>query len=577
MFNNQKTVADVIVETLQAVGIKRYYCVPGDSMNEITVRLADAGIEFLHTRNEGAAIFAAGAEARLTGKITVCAGSAGPGGLHLVNGVHEASRMNAPMLVFPTHVDTTEIGGKFFQEADLKSIFKDGTVFCEQVLTEEQMPRLLNIAIQTAIAKKGVAVLIFSGDMTKRIVKHPVNVNLLPKYINPYIRPSDEELVQIAALLNGSKKITLFCGYGCKDAHDQVVALAEKLKAPVVHTLRGKEWVEFDNPYDVGMTGLIGATSGYLAIKECDTLVLLGTGFPYRQFYPENSKIIQIDLDGENIGRRIGVDIGAVGDIKPSIEALLPLLHEKHDRKFLGAAIEHFKDVRADWDKLANYSAGATTIHPQYLAKMINQLADDDTVFCGDAGTVTIWQARYLAMNGKRRLIGSFNNGSIATGFPSAIGAQAAFPERQVIAMCGDGGFSMLLGDLIAVENFNLPIKMIIFNNHSYGFVQLEMMEVGLYNHLTDLKQPNFAKIAEAIGIKGIYIDKPEDIEAGLKEAFAHAGPVIVDVRVNSYELAMPPTIEMAQLKGFGLYALHAVLDGGIKSLIDITKENLFR
>jgi thiamine pyrophosphate-dependent acetolactate synthase large subunit-like protein len=573
----KKIVADVIVETLKEVGIKRYYCVPGDSMNEVTTRLDDAGIQFIHTRNEGAAIFAAGAEAQLTGEITVCAGSAGPGSLHLVNGVHEASRMNAPMLVFATHIPSTEIGGKYFQESDLKSIFKDSTCFCEMILNAEQMPRLLNIAIQTAIAKKGVAVLIFSGDVIQQVAPHQMQKQYIPKYFNPVITPSETELNSIAKLLNDSKKIALFCGYGCKEAHDQVVKLADKLKSPVIHALRGKEFVEYDNPYDVGMTGFLGAPSGYLAIKECDTLLLLGTGFPYRQFYPEHAKIIQIDIDGENIGRRVGVDIGAVGDIKPTIELLLPKLQEKTERDFLDAALKHYKKSRQNFDKLATFSTGDTTIHPQYLAKMIDNLANDDTVFSVGTGTPTAWAARYLTMNGKRRITGSFNNGSIGTAVSQAIGAQSTYPERQVVAMCGDGGLAMFLGEFITVENFNLPIKIIIFNNHSYGFVQLEMMEAGTYSHNTDLKNPNFAKVAEAIGIKGIFINKPEDIESGLKEAFAHDGPVVVDVQVSSHELIMPPKVEIDQVKGFALYASRVILDGDFKTLIDVAKENLFR
>ncbi|MBP7847328.1 MAG: ubiquinone-dependent pyruvate dehydrogenase [Burkholderiales bacterium] len=572
----KKTVADGMVEILKELGIKRYYCVPGDSMNEVTTRLEGAGIQFIHTRNEGAAVFAAGAEAQLTGKITICAGSAGPGSLHLVNGVHEASRMNAPMLVFATNIPSTEIGGKYFQESDLKSIFKDSTCFCEMVISADQMPRLLNIAIQTAIAKKAVAVLIFSGDVTQQDAIHQVKKQCLPKYFNPVITPSEEELDSIAKLLNDSKKVALFCGYGCKNSHDQVVKLAEKLKSPVIHALRGKEFIEYDNPYDVGMTGLLGATSGYLAIKECDVLVLLGTGFPYRQFYPEQAKVIQLDIDGENIGRRVGVNIGAVGDVKPTIELLLPKLQKKAERGFLDAALKHYKKSRQSFDKLATFSVGDTTIHPQYLAKMIDNLANDDTIFSVGTGTPIAWAARYLTMNSKRRITGSFNNGSIGTSLSQAIGAQSAYPERQVIAMCGDGGLAMFLGEFITVENFNLPIKIIIFNNHSYGFVQLEMIEAGIYSHNTDLKNPDFAKVAEAIGIKGISINKPEDIESGLKEALAYNGPVVVDVKVSSHELIMPPTVEIDQVKGFALYASRVILDGDFKTLIDVAKENLF-
>lgn len=574
----KKRVADILIETLEGIGVKRIYGVIGDSLNGIISSIHKRNlIEWMHVRHEETAAFSAGAEAQLTGELSVCAGSCGPGNLHLINGLYDAHRSGAPVLAIAAHIPSVEVGGNYFQETNPHAVFKDCSCFCETVTGGEQLPRLLNIAIQTALTKKGVAVLVLSGDIALQEVDDLLKLDALPRAANPVITPSVNELLDIAALLNSSKKTTLFCGHGCAKAHDEVVSLAAKLNAPVVHALRGKECIEYDNPYDVGMTGLIGFASGYFAMEDCDTLLLLGTSFPYRNFYPKNAKIIQIDINGANLGRRAPVEIGVVGDIAPTLTALLPLIEQKTDSTFLDKARNHYQKARKDLDALAvGTPSKEGRVHPQYLAKLISDLATDNAVFTCDVGTQTAWAARYLKMNGKRRLLGSFNHGSMANALSQAIGAQAVDKSRQIIAMCGDGGFAMLMGDVLTLTQKKLPVKVVILNNSVLGFVQLEMIACGLMNYDVDLQNPNFAKLGEAIGIKGIRVEDPSQLEQGLKSAFAHDGPVIVDVVSHTYELIMPPTIAMSQVKGFSLFALKAVMNGDGNTLIDLAKTNLW-
>lgn len=574
---SNKLVADILVETLDGVGVKRIYGVIGDSLNGIISSIHKRSlIDWVHVRHEEAAAFAAGAEAQLSGELSVCAGSCGPGNLHLINGLYDAHRSGTPVLAIAAQIPSVEIGGNYFQETNPQALFKDCSYFCETVTCSEQLPRLLNIAIQTAITKRGVAVLVLSGDIALHEAVGLVNSKTLPKVANPTIIPSDSELTQIAEVLNGSSKVTLFCGHGCADAHDNVVALAAKLKSPVVHTLRGKEYVEYDNPYDVGMTGLVGFSSGYFAMEDCETLLLLGTSFPYRNFYPKNARIIQIDINGDNLGRRTPVEIGVVGNINPTLAALLPLLTDKSNREFLDKALAHYKTARKGLDDLAVGTPGKAPVHAQYLAKTISDLAAENAVFTCDVGTQTAWAARYLKMNGKRRLLGSFNHGSMANALSQAIGAQAYDKNRQVVAMCGDGGFAMLMGDILTLVQKKLPVKVVILNNSVLGFVQLEMIASGLMNYDVDLQNPNFAKLAEAIGIKGIRVEDPGLLHQGLQEAFDYDGPVIVDVVSHTYELIMPPTIGVDQAKGFSLFALKAIMNGKGSELVDLAKTNLW-
>lgn len=571
------TVADVLVNTLEAVGVERIYGIVGDSLNGITNSLSrKKNIKWIHVRHEEAAAFAAGAEAQLTGKLAVCAGSCGPGNMHLINGLYDSHRSGAPVLAIAAHIPTVEIGGNYFQETHPITLFKECSHFCEIVSSAEQMPRLLSIAIQTALSKRGVAVLIISGDMA---LKEASNAEAAkwPREAQPVIVPAESELQKMADMLNQSKRITVFCGSGCMNAHQELITLCDTLKAPMVHTLRGKEHVEYDNPFDVGMTGLIGFSSGYYAMEACDTLLLLGTSFPYRQFYPSRARIIQIDKRGEQLGIRTALDLGLVGDIKATIQQLLPLLHQHTDDSHLTQATAHYQKARKSLDDLAIGKPGRKPIHPQYVAKAISDAANEEAIFSCDVGTPTVWAARYLKMNGKRRLLGSFNHGSMANALSQAIGAQCAYPHRQVIAMCGDGGFAMLMGDLITLTQLNLPVNIIIFNNGALGFVELEMMSAGMLEFGTNLKNPNFANMGNAMGIHGIRIEDPAHVYSGLQEAFAHPGPTIIDVVVNRTEIAMPPTISAEQIKGFGLFMLKTIINGRGSELIDLVKTNLWR
>jgi pyruvate dehydrogenase (quinone) len=570
-------VAEVIVDTLSNAGIKRIYGIVGDSLNGITNALQKhKEIEWVHVRHEEAAAFAAGAEAQLTGELTVCAGSCGPGNLHLINGLYDSHRSGAPVLAIAAHIPSPEVGGNYFQETHPGILFKECSCFCEVVESAEQMPRLLHLAMQAARAKSGVAVLVISGDIALQQARHKVMKESL-SFVRPEVTPPAAVLEDIAKRLNASKNVTVFCGIGAANAHDSLMQLCSTLKAPVVHTVRGKPFIEYDNPYDVGMTGFIGFSSGYYAMEACDTLLLLGTNFPYRQFYPEKAQIIQIDLHGDQLGKRTHVALGAVGDVDCTLKALLPLLKEKQDSSHLDKAKGHYQKARKGLDALATKTADKTPLHPQYVAQCIDRAASEDTVFTADVGTPTVWAARYLKMNGKRRLLGSFNHGSMANALSQALGAQSAYPDRQVVAMCGDGGFAMLMGEILTLIQQKLPIKIIVFNNGSLGFVEMEMHVGGMLDYATSLINPNFAAMAEAIGIKGIRVDSASSLESDLEVAFAHKGPVIVDVSIDRNELIMPPAIEMEQVKGFSLYMMKAIINGQGNAILDLMKTNLWR
>ena len=573
-------VADQFAETLAAAGVKRIYGVVGDSLNGLTDSLRrQAKIDWLHVRHEEVAAFAAGAEAHLTGELAVCAGSCGPGNLHLINGLFDCHRSRVPVLAIAAQIPSPEIGAGFFQETHPQTLFKECSHYCELVSEAQQMPRVLQIAIREAVGKRGVSVVVLPGDVALESASDaPLakRYGLLPP--RPTVTPADADLQRLAALLNGDGSVSILCGSGCEGAHDQLVALGEKLKAPMVHALRGKEHVEWDNPYDVGMTGLIGFSSGYYAMLDCDILLMLGTDFPYRQFYPRGSgvRIAQVDIRPENIGRRTPVDLGVVGDVKATIAALLPLLKEKTDDSHLAQARQHYVKARKSLDDLA-VGKGKRVVHPQQVAKAISDHAAVDAVLTCDVGLPTVWAARYLAMNGKRRLIGSFWHGSMANAMAQAIGAQAAFPGRQVISLSGDGGFSMLMGDFLSLTQIRLPVKIVVFNNGKLGFVELEQMSTGFLTTGTDLANPNFAAMAEAAGVRGIRIEKPDEVDNAIAAALAHDGPVLVDAVVARTELAMPPAITAEMAKGFTLFMVKAVLSGRTDELIDLAQANLWR
>jgi len=565
------------VEVLAAAGVQRIYGVAGDSLNGITdnVRVRKE-IQWVGVRHEETAAFAAGAEAALTGKLAVCAGSCGPGNLHLINGLYDCQRNHVPVLAIAAQIPTPEIGSGYFQETHPEHLFKECSVFCEMISDPSQMPRILEIAIQTALTKKGVAVVVMPGDVA---LSDAVNTTRRVTFTDtePEVTPRRDQLDRLAAVLNGSQKITILAGSGCAKAHDELIALAAKLQSPIVHALRGKEFVEYDNPYDVGMTGLLGFSSGYHAMMNCDTLLMLGTDFPYQQFYPRNARIVQVDIRGEQLGRRSRVDLGIIGGIAETLRALLPTIEQKQDRRHLDASLDHYREARKGLDDLATGNPGQLPIHPQYVAKVLNDLAAEDAIFAADVGTPVIWATRYLTMNGRRRLLGSFNHGSMANALPQTIGAQISHPGRQVVTLSGDGGVSMLMGDLLSLRQLNLPVKIVVFNNGSLGFVELEMKATGFLSHATDLVNPDFAKIAEGTGILGIHVDDPEQVKPALQQAFAHNGPALIDIAVNRQELAMPPSLKLDQIVDFNLYMMKAILNGRGDEILDLARTNLFR
>src|SRR5580658_7164668 len=468
--------ADVITEMLHAAGVRRIYGVVGDSLNGITESLRRRGdIDWIHTRHEETAAFAAGAEAHLTGELAVCAGSCGPGNLHLINGLFDCHRSRVPVLAIAAQIPSAEIGRGYFQETHPESLFRECSHYCEIVTNPEQLPAVLESAIRAAVGQRGVAVVVIPGDIALKDASSVHSSGPSISVRQPVTVPQASELDALAALLNASARTTLLCGRGCAGAHDELLKRAEILKSPIVHAFGGKEHVEYDNPFDVGMTGLIGFSSGYHAMLDCDTLLMLGTDFPYRQFYPTNSKVAQVDLRPENLGRRTRLDLGMVGDVAATISALLPKLKAKRDRSHLDDSLANYRNAREGLDELAEPKSGRKPIHPQMVARLISEHASSDAVFTFDVGTPSVWTARYLKMNGYRRLVGSLSHGSMANAMPQAIGAQAAFPGRQVISLSGDGGFSMLMGDFLTLLQHKLPVKIVIFDNHVLGFVAMEM------------------------------------------------------------------------------------------------------
>jgi pyruvate dehydrogenase (quinone) len=573
----KKNVADLLVDVLAEAGVQRIYGVSGDSLNGITDSIRAKGqIQWIHVRHEETAAFAAGAEAHLTGGLAVCAGSCGPGNLHLINGLYDCHRSRVPVLAIAAQIPSNEIGSGYFQETRPEHLFAQCSHYCELVSQPEQMPRVLEIAMQTALSRRGVAVVALPGDVALRdaVEQGPRLRFSQPK---PTVSPSDDEITALADLLNSSKKTTILGGAGCAGAHEELIELAGKLKAPIVHAMRGKEFIEYDNPFDVGMTGLLGFSSGYHAMMNCDALLMLGTDFPYQQFYPEKATIIQVDVRGEQIGRRTKVDLGLVGDVKATLAALSPRLRTKEDDAHLSASLKHYRRARKGLDELAAGERGRKPIHPQYVARIVDELAAEDAIFTCDVGTPTIWAARYLKMNGKRRLLGSFNHGSMANALPQAIGAQVSHPGRQVVSLSGDGGLAMLMGDLLSLRQLELPVKVIVFKNDSLAFVELEMKAAGVLDFGTDLQNPDFAKMAEAAGLLGLTAETAEQVQPMIEQALNHDGPALVEVVVSRQELSMPPTITLEQMKGFSLFMLKAVLSGRGDEIIDLAKVNLFR
>jgi pyruvate dehydrogenase (quinone) len=573
-----KKVADLLIESLIAIGVKRVYGISGDSLNGITdsIREHEKDISWVHVRHEETAAFAAGSEAHLTGNLAVCAGSCGPGNTHLVNGLYDCYRNRVPVLAIAAHIPIREIGSTYFQETHPELLFRECSQYCELVSHPDQMPRVLEIAIRTAVSLRGVAIVVLPGDVA--LQEAASGRPFIPfEQHKAIVRPSKEEISRLAEVLNSAQKVTILGGAGCAGAHSELIQVAGLLKAPIVHAMRGKEFIEYDNPYDVGMTGLLGFSSGYHAMMDSDLLLMLGTDFPYQQFYPPNAYIIQVDIRGEQIGRRTKVDLGLVGDVRETLVAVKPFLNQKSHKGHLRASLEHYKKSRKDLDSYAVGERGRTPIHPQYVARIINDVAAHDAIFTCDVGTPTLWAARYLQMNGSRRLLGSFSHGSMANALPQAIGAQEAFPKRQVICLSGDGGFSMLMGDFLSLKQLKLPVKIVVFNNGALSFVELEMKAAGILTHGTSLIDTDFSKLAEAAGILGFRAERPEQVKPMLNQAIEHDGPALMDVVVNRQELLIPPSINLEQIRGFTLYMIKAVLNGRGDEIVDLAKTNLFR
>jgi pyruvate dehydrogenase (quinone) len=571
-----RTVADIVVATLRASGVRRVYGLPGDSLNAFTDALRrDGELAWEHVRHEESAALAAGGEATMTDQLAVCAASCGPGSVHLINGLFDANRSGVPVLAIAAQIPQMEIGSDYFQETRLAELFRDCSVFSEQVSVAEQLPRVLEMAMRHAVERRGVGVVVVPGELLGLGVPGGV----LPRTIRragALVRPDEASILAAADMLNTGERVTILAGAGCRDAHDGLVELAERLEAPIVHSLRGKEWVEYDNPHDVGMTGLLGFPSGYRAMEHCDVLLMLGTDFPYRQFLPEHARIIQVDVRGERIGRRVPADVALVGTVKDTIAALLPRLSGGRDAAHRVRMIRHYRDARARFDAQAGAGRRAhSAIHPQMLTAAIDRVAAYDAVFLADVGTPTLWAARHLTMNGRRRLLGSFNHGTMANALPQALGVQASHPGRQVVTLSGDGGLSMLLGELLTLRQRRLPVKVVVFNNGALGFVELEMKAAGLVTYGTDLENPSFAEIGRAVGLHAVRIERPAELETGLRTAFDAPGPAVIEVATARQELSLPPRISVAQAKGFSLWATRSILSGRGDEVVEVARTNV--
>ncbi|WP_458070619.1 thiamine pyrophosphate-dependent enzyme [Rhodanobacter sp. BL-MT-08] len=568
---SKKKVADIIIETLQAAGVQRCYGIVGDTLNHITDAIRRSDIEWVHMRHEEAGAMAAGGEALITGRLTACAGTCGPGSLHFINGLFEAHRNRAPVVLIATQVATSEMGMDFPQEVDLKPIYDTCSHFCAYIHSPAQARRVTALAAQAALNKRGAAVIIVPGDISQMEVED--GLAFRPHQPQPVLRPSDAELDEIAAVINAGKRVTLYCGSGCEGAEQEIVALAEKIKAPVAHTSRAKDFIEPYNPYNMGMTGILGVESGFRALDACDTLLLLGADFAWSQFYPNEAKLIQIDSDATHLGRRHPVDIGVVGHIKDTIEALLPRLRAREEHAFLRNSLKH-REATLKQIAEEEHAGGDGLIHPQYLTKLIDRYADDDAIFTADGGSPMVWLLRHITSNGKRRTLTSLVHGTMANAMPEALGIQKALPGRQVISLSGDGGISMLLGDLLTAVQENIPIKVIVYNNSSLGFVEMEQKVEGLLDAFTELKNPDFAKLAEAIGFYGRRVDDASTLEEAIRDVLSQPGPALLDVKVNRYELVMPPKVEVGQVLHTALYSAKAIIAGRGMEVEELVRTN---
>ncbi|MFF0561429.1 pyruvate dehydrogenase [Streptomyces sp. NPDC020472] len=572
----KQNIAEQFVDILVRAGVRRLYGVVGDSLNPVVdaIRRTSA-IDWIQVRHEETAAFAAGAEAQVTGALAACAGSCGPGNLHLINGLYDAHRSMAPVLALASHVPSSEIGLSYFQETHPDQLFRECSHYSELISNPKQMPRLLHTAIQHAVGRGGVSVVSLPGDIASQPAPEKTAETALVT-TRPTVRPGDAEIDALVRMIDSADRVTLFCGSGTAGAHPEVMQFAERIKAPVGHALRGKEWIQYDNPYDVGMSGLLGYGAAYEATHECDLLILLGTDFPYNAFLPDDVKIVQVDVRPEHLGRRSRLDLAVWGDVRETLRCVIPRVRAKTDRRFLDKMLKKHADalegvVKAYTRKVEKH----VPIHPEYVASVLDDLADDDAVFTVDTGMCNVWAARYLSPNGRRRIIGSFSHGSMANALPQAIGAQFTDRNRQVVSLSGDGGFSMLMGDFLTLVQYDLPVKVVLFNNSSLGMVELEMLVAGLPSYGTTNKNPDFAAIARAAGAHGIRVEKPKHLAGALKDAFRHRGPALVDVVTDPNALSIPPKISADMVTGFALSASKIVLDGGVGRMLQMARSNL--
>ncbi|MDT9692532.1 pyruvate dehydrogenase [Streptomyces sp. P9(2023)] len=572
----RQNVAEQFVDILVRAGVRRLYGVVGDSLNPVVDAIRRTrDIDWIQVRHEEAAAFAAGAEAQITGRLTACAGSCGPGNLHLINGLYDAHRSMAPVLALASHIPSSEIGLGYFQETHPDRLFTECSHYSELISNPQQMPRLLQTAIQHAVGQSGVSVVSLPGDIASAPAPDRAWQTALVTS-RPTVRPGDAEIDELVRMIDEAERVTLFCGSGTAGAHAEVMQFAERVKSPVGHALRGKEWIQYDNPFDVGMSGLLGYGAAYEATHECDLLILLGTDFPYNAFLPDDVKIVQVDVRPEHLGRRSKLDLAVWGDVRETLRCLTPRVRAKTDRRFLDKMLKKHADalegvVKAYTRKVDKH----VPIHPEYVASVLDELADDDAVFTVDTGMCNVWAARYISPNGRRRIIGSFSHGSMANALPQAIGAQFTDRGRQVISMSGDGGFSMLMGDFLTLVQYDLPVKIVLFNNSSLGMVELEMLVSGLPSYGTTNRNPDFAAVARAAGAYGVRVEKPKHLAGALKDAFKHKGPALVDIVTDPNALSIPPKISREMVSGFALSASKVVLDGGVGRMVQMARSNL--
>lgn len=567
-------VSEVIVDTLVQAGARRCWGIVGDTINHFTDALRQSDLRWMHVRHEEVGALAAGAEAYVTGELAVCAGTCGPGSLHFVNGIFESHRNGAPLLLIASDVDRREAGLNFPQEVDQRKIYEQSSVFCEYISHPDQARRITAMAAQAALHRKGVAVVIVNGDMFQEEVSDDLAWSVHRP--SPVLRPSDAELETLAALLNEAAKVTVYAGIGARRAHDQVVALARHLQAPVAHTSRAKEFIEPENPYNIGMTGILGNRAGVDAVSAADVMLCLGTDFAYTQFWPEKAKVVQIDSDATHLGRRAPVHLGLVGDVGATIDALLPLLDAKQDDRHLKNALKRWEKDREGYADAAN-EPDPELIHPQFVAQTLDRLAADDAAFTADGGSPMVWCLRHIRATGARHFQLSLLHGTMANAYPQAMGIAAACEGRQVIAMCGDGGLSMLMGDLLTLRQERLPVKILVFNNGSLGFVEMEQRVEGLLDAFTGLENPDFTALAQACGIAGYRAENADKLEGAMRSWLAEDGPALLDVPVNRMELVMPPKIEASQVASTALFGIKAVLDGRMKEVVSLLRSNFLK